>query len=121
VPDIGDKLVGRESRPDVGAEKLELGFFPQTDLKLHSAVNAGAAEGEDARLRAFAERQVEAAQVNVRRLRKPHFLELFSGTNGHGQRLGKLLPDRPQCVEVGIAPFLLAPARKRSGHAAASE
>ena len=126
---VGDDLVGRKAGADVGAEQLEIRALREADLELGPAIFRGGVEHEDPRLRALLERDLDAAHQHVLVARQPDFLEALARPDGERQRLGELLPDRPQRVEVGVAPFLLAmrwegrghsplPSREREGPAA---
>ena len=120
VPDVGDDFVGREARADVGSEQLEIRAFRKAHLELGPAIFRGGVEHEDPRFRSGFESDLDAAHQHVIVARKPDFLEALAGSDGEGQRLGELLPNRPQRVEVGVAPFLLLVRREGRGHAAAS-
>ena len=118
--DVGDDLVGRQAGADVGAEELEIRAFGEADLELDPAIIGGRVEHEDPRLRARFERDLDAAHQHVVVARQPDFLEALARPDGERQRLGELLPHRPQRVEVGVAPFLLLAGGEGRGHAAAS-
>src|SRR6185437_13549647 len=100
--------------------QFELGAFFETHFKLDAAVNRRRVEREDARLLARAERELHAAQLHVVTARKPDFLEPLAWADGERHRLGELLPDGLQRVEVGVAPFLLPVRGERRRHATAS-
>jgi hypothetical protein len=118
--DIGDDLVGRQARADVGTEQLEIGALFEAHFELDATVNRCGVEHEEPRFRAFAKRQLHAAQLHVIGDRQPDLFEVFARSDGERHRLGESLPDGLQRVEVGIAPFLLAMRGERRGHAAAS-
>ena len=118
--DVGDDLVGRKTGANIRTEQLEFGAFREPDFKLDAAVNRRGVERENARLCALPKRQLDAAKLHVVGNGQPNLFELFPCTDGQRHRLGELLPDRLQRLEVGVAPFLLLVCGERRGHAAAS-
>ena len=59
---------------------------------------------------------LDAAELHVVSDRKPHLFELFSRADRERHRLGELLPNGLQRIEVGVAPFLLAMGWEGRGH-----
>ncbi len=114
---VRDDFVGRLATADVCGEQFEIGIGFEADFQLDPAVDGGIVEHEDPRLRARAERQRKSLHLHIVAGRKPHVLEALAGRNGERHRLGELLPDGLQRVEVGVAPLLLLAGREWGGHA----
>ena len=88
-------------------------------IELDPAVDRGVVQNEDPPLGAFTQSKRYALCLHVAGW-KPHLFEGLARGHGQRNRRGELLPDGLQCVEVGVAPFLLLVGGERSRHQAAA-
>ena len=118
--DRGDDLVGREAHADIGAVELEIRAFAEADIELQAAIGRCGVEHEQPGFRVRLERDLDAADKHILVACQPLLFECLAWSNGQSQRLGELLPNWPQRIEVSVAPLLLLAGGERRGHAAAS-